>query len=359
MSFSSVRNLGWFGLQSFIGEELIGLHRQLQRRSLTALKNAAISPSLTFRHRKPPVFHEQKLPAKMQSFNVIESSSKLLLGDLQVLNISVEEGTVTVSTYVPYYCYNMSWIGLDYWLYQVNLTGTPFTFSATENRFITIGCDIAGYIGDSDGTRFGSGCISFCYHPVNLTHEGACSGIGCCQTQIPNGVKTLDMSMDSVNNYKYTRYFSPCNYIFLARKDWFDFSSIDLTNLTNVDRKPPTVLDWAVGEETCESMDLSSSSSSSIYPCGPNTNCVNSNNDPGYRCVLNNCEVSDKRESEQIEAVAELAVRCLNRSGIERPTMKEVAEQLLGHMRLQETFQAQEQPEETESLLGHMTNINQ
>ncbi|KAL7171289.1 hypothetical protein ACSBR2_036021 [Camellia fascicularis] len=30
-------------------------------------------------------------------------------------------------------------------------------------------------------------------------------------------------------------------------------------------------------------MDLSSSSS--IYPCGPNTNCVNSNNDPGYRCV--------------------------------------------------------------------------
>ncbi|KAL7171249.1 hypothetical protein ACSBR2_035986 [Camellia fascicularis] len=73
---------------------------------------------------------------------------------------------------------------------------------------------------------------------------------------------------------------------------------------------------------------------------------------------LNNYEVSDVRESEQIEAVTELAVRCLNRSGIERPTMKEVAEQLLGHMRLQETFHAQEQPEETESLLGHMTNIN-
>ncbi|KAL7171250.1 hypothetical protein ACSBR2_035987 [Camellia fascicularis] len=33
--------------------------------------------------------------------------------------------------------------------------------------------------------------------------------------------------------------------------------------------------------------------------------------------VLNNYEVSDVRESKQIEAVAELAVRCLNRSGIE------------------------------------------
>ncbi|KAI7998346.1 Wall-associated receptor kinase 2 [Camellia lanceoleosa] len=212
------------------------------------------------------------------------SSSKLLLGDLQVLNISAEEGTVTVSTYVPYYCYDMDWIGLDYWLYKVDLTGTPFTFSATENRFIAIGCDTVGYIEDSNGTRFGSGCISFCYHPVNLTREDPCSGVGCCQTQIPSGVKTLDMSIDSVYNYSYSSKFSPCNYIFLARKDWFDFSTIDLIRLTNVDRKPPTVLDWAVGEETCESMDLSYASSS-IYPCGPNTNCVNSNNGPGYRCV--------------------------------------------------------------------------
>ncbi|KAI7996328.1 Wall-associated receptor kinase 2 [Camellia lanceoleosa] len=213
------------------------------------------------------------------------SSSKLLLGDLPVLNISVAEGTITVSTYVPYYCHNMSWAGLDYWSYQVNLTGTPFTFSATENRLVAIGCDALGYFRDSDATWFGSGCVSICYQPVNLTREGPCSGIGCCQTQIPNGVKTFNMSIQALLfNYENSRYFGPCNYIFLARKDWFDFSSIDLKSLTNVDRKPPTVLDWVVGEETCESMDLSYASSS-IYPCGPNTNCVNSNNGPGYRCV--------------------------------------------------------------------------
>ncbi|CAL5421505.1 unnamed protein product [Camellia sinensis] len=179
---------------------------------------------------------------------------------------------------------NISRIGLDYWSYQVNLTGTPFTFSATENRVIAIGCDTLGCIADIDGTQFVSGYASICDHPVNLTREGPCSGIGCCQTQIPNGLKSIDMSIDAVYNYTYSRHFSPCNYVFLARKDWFDFSSIDLISLTNVDRKPPTVLDWAVGEETCESMDLSYASSS-IYPCGPNTNCADSNNGPGYRCV--------------------------------------------------------------------------
>ncbi|CAL5350072.1 unnamed protein product [Camellia sinensis] len=68
--------------------------------------------------------------------------------------------------------------------------------------------------------------------------------------------------------------------------------------------------------------------------------------------VLMNCEDVDRSESEQIEAVAELAVRCLNSSSIERPTMKEVAEQLNGLMKLHETFEAQENEEEMESLLG-------
>ncbi|KAL7196633.1 hypothetical protein ACSBR1_036612 [Camellia fascicularis] len=68
--------------------------------------------------------------------------------------------------------------------------------------------------------------------------------------------------------------------------------------------------------------------------------------------VLMNCEDVDRRESEQIEAVAELAVRCLNSSSIERPTMKEVAEQLNGLKKLHETFEAQENDEEMESLLG-------
>ncbi|KAI7998666.1 Wall-associated receptor kinase 5 [Camellia lanceoleosa] len=135
-----------------------------------------------------------------------KSSPKLMLGDFQILNISVEESTVT----------------------------------------------------------------------VNLTQEGSCSGFGCCHTQIPKGVKTLNISISAVNNYIYARNFSPCSYAFLAREGWFEFSTIDLSDLTNVNREAPAILNWVVGEQTCESTDLS---------CGPNTNCVNSDDGPGYRCV--------------------------------------------------------------------------
>ncbi|KAI7998349.1 Wall-associated receptor kinase 5 [Camellia lanceoleosa] len=56
--------------------------------------------------------------------------------------------------------------------------------------------------------------------------------------------------------------------------------------------------------------------------------------------VLMNRKDVDRRESVQIEAVAKLAVRCLNSSSIERPTMKEVAEQLNGLKKLHEIFEA-------------------
>ncbi|CAL5419134.1 unnamed protein product [Camellia sinensis] len=180
-----------------------------------------------------------------------KSSPKLMLGDFQVLNISVEESTITVLTTMAYGCYNVSRDGLNYYDTLMSLTGTPYTFSATQNRFTAIGCDTMAYMEDSDGTSFGTGCISLGYHEVNLTQEGSCSGLGCCQMQIPKGFKILNITTRSVYNYSYARNFNPCSYAFLARE----------------------------GEQTCESTDPSSK------VCGPNTNCVNSDDGPGYRCV--------------------------------------------------------------------------
>ncbi|CAL5421535.1 unnamed protein product [Camellia sinensis] len=206
-----------------------------------------------------------------------KSSPKLMLGDFQILNISVEESTVTVLTSMAYYCYNVSWDGFDYSDTWMSLTG--YTFSATQNRFTAIGWDAEAYMGDSSGTRFGSGYISLCYHQVNLTQEGSCSRFGCYHTQILKGVKTLNISIRDLCNYSSARNFSPCSYAFLAREGWFEFSIIDLSDLTNVDREAPTILNWAVAGQTCESTDPS------FKVCGPNTNCVNSNDGPGYRCV--------------------------------------------------------------------------
>ncbi|GMP83224.1 hypothetical protein CsSME_00037213 [Camellia sinensis var. sinensis] len=76
--------------------------------------------------------------------------------------------------------------------------------------------------------------------------------------------------------------------------------------------------------------------------------------------LINFEEVVEARETEQIEAMAELAVKCLHRYGTERPTMKEVAEQLVGLKKWHEIFHAREgnDDEEREGLLGHSINTN-
>ncbi|XP_038718689.1 wall-associated receptor kinase 2-like [Tripterygium wilfordii] len=62
-------------------------------------------------------------------------------------------------------------------------------------------------------------------------------------------------------------------------------------------------------------------------------------------------EVSDEEEMDEIEVVAELAKRCVHSSGMRRPTMKEVADELSRLRKLSEYMSAQLNSEETEHLL--------
>ncbi|KAF8406764.1 hypothetical protein HHK36_008856 [Tetracentron sinense] len=55
---------------------------------------------------------------------------------------------------------------------------------------------------------------------------------------------------------------------------------------------------------------------------------------------------------EQLQEVAELAKRCLKMNGEERPTMKEVAMELEGLIRLRKNLWIEQSPEETDYLLG-------
>ncbi|KAK9205744.1 hypothetical protein WN943_016014 [Citrus x changshan-huyou] len=65
-----------------------------------------------------------------------------------------------------------------------------------------------------------------------------------------------------------------------------------------------------------------------------------------------NFQVADESEMEEIEVVAELASKCLRIRGTERPTMKEVSEELDRLRRLQENYWARKNNEESEHLLG-------
>ncbi|GKU98214.1 hypothetical protein SLEP1_g11245 [Rubroshorea leprosula] len=71
-----------------------------------------------------------------------------------------------------------------------------------------------------------------------------------------------------------------------------------------------------------------------------------------------NFEPTNDEEMKEVEAVAELVKRCLNGSGLRRPTMKEVAEELTRLKKLSDNFWAQEENEEAECLLGESSSYN-
>ena len=69
-------------------------------------------------------------------------------------------------------------------------------------------------------------------------------------------------------------------------------------------------------------------------------------------------EVGDETEMEEIEIVAELASKCLRSSCLNRPTMRQVSEELDRIKKLHDNLWAQENSEETEHLLGDSSVSN-
>ena len=76
--------------------------------------------------------------------------------------------------------------------------------------------------------------------------NGSCSGIGCCQTSIPEGVIDFTVGLGSFSNHSVVLNFNPCGFGFVVEEKAYNFSSLDLTNLLNIETVP-VVLDY----ETC------------------------------------------------------------------------------------------------------------
>jgi hypothetical protein len=131
----------------------------------------------------------------------------------------------------------------------------------------------------AQGQNYTSGCTSLCDH-VDSVVNGSCSSIGCCQTSIPQGVTDFTMVVTSLNNHSMVHNFNPCGFGFVVEEKAYNFSSLDLQNLQNRETVP-VVLDWAVGNETCQDAQRNQTS----YACkAANSECYNSTNGPGYRC---------------------------------------------------------------------------
>ena len=172
-------------------------------------------------------------------------------------------------------CYNES--GASQRENSPTLTLPTFTVSATKNKFV--GCDTYAYLnGDLNDQPFFIGCLSKCQNIINVVN-GTCYGIGCCEVQIPEGMKNVGFKAYSFE-FNHTKFwdFNPCSFAFIIRAGKFNFSSDYLISL-QYNRTFPMVLNWAIGSETCEIAQNKAN-----YLCGGNTTCSNLKNQFGYHC---------------------------------------------------------------------------
>nr|GMD51055.1 putative wall-associated receptor kinase-like 16 [Ipomoea batatas] len=206
--------------------------------------------------------------------------------NIEISDISVD-GQLTVMKYIARICYSKTGEAVppsDSWL-----TTSNFYVNQTANKFVAVGCDAVATVSGSDRSTKMEGCRASC-DGIGEVKNGTCSGIGCCETAIPNMAKNVYFTVGSIFNYNQTTGVVPCNYAFVVKNGGFDFSSTMLTKEWDV-VEFPMVLDWFISNETCNTA------------CQGNTSCVPVNgtvNGEGYRCGYidecvngqNNCSIN-------------------------------------------------------------------
>ncbi|XP_042477593.1 wall-associated receptor kinase 2-like isoform X1 [Macadamia integrifolia] len=207
------------------------------------------------------------------------NTPKLIIGtNIEVLQIS-SQGQISILSRISYDCYNKSG---QHTHRKPSFTKTEkdtiYTVSDTENKFTALGCDTNSYVKGFNGRNFQSGCSMICSNISDVTN-GSCTGIGCCQTSIPKGFGSFNVTVDSYENHTHVFDFNPCSYAFIVQSSWFNFSVSDLFNFKSIEECVPVVYDWAVDLKSCEE----AVKNQTTYAC-KNSECVTSKNGIGYSC---------------------------------------------------------------------------
>ncbi|KAK4709486.1 hypothetical protein R3W88_030411 [Solanum pinnatisectum] len=199
--------------------------------------------------------------------------------DIEVVDLLDEH--ILVKNKVGSSCYDQAGALINDDSINFSLESTSFSFSDL-NSLMVVGCDELALIFGYEGRNFSSGCISLCEKKEDII-DGYCSGIGCCQTSIPTGLKSFVSQTTSLNNHTNVSSFNPCGYAFLGEPDKFIFKSSDLSNSSfrnKVIEEVPVVIDWVIGNGSC-----TVAKKSVDYACGENSVCVDSKTGHrGYRC---------------------------------------------------------------------------
>lgn len=198
--------------------------------------------------------------------------------NIVITNMSTYESEMEIMMFVANDCYNSSG--------RAERTTTSLTLRdfriSTKNRFVAIGCDTNALISGGRGTKYDdwTGCISYCGSNMSSITNGSCSGVGCCEVAIPQGMSSFEITLNSYNNHTDLLELNPCSYGFVVQEGKFNFSTNNLHDFGSVE-KMPMLLEWAIGDETCEV----ARKNTSAFLCKGNTSeCVEEYGGPGYRC---------------------------------------------------------------------------
>lgn len=211
-------------------------------------------------------------------------------GNIEVLNISLINGTVRELNPVSTYCYDSSSGSMEPSTWSFDASRTPYRFSDVQNKFTVIGCQTLAYITDNTDKSYQSGCVSTCQNVSDLT-DGSCSGMGCCQTDIPKKMGFYNVSFDPASDTSQISRLGlgSCSYAVLMEAEEFSFSTTYITNTTAFNDtnsgRVPVVMDWAIRDDGAPSCELATRNETGTYACrSGNSKCVESPNGPGYLC---------------------------------------------------------------------------
>ncbi|KAL8246318.1 hypothetical protein R6Q59_007534 [Mikania micrantha] len=201
---------------------------------------------------------------------------KLLVGSLEIYNISDAE--LRVFSDISYRCYNKSG-GADEHIGWIDLAGY-YTFS-TKNKFIVIGCDDYAFVTGTNGVDSSSGgCFGLCNKARDVP-DGECSGIRCCQTSIPKGLTSYNITLNSLHQHSDVLSFNECGYGFLVEEESLEFNGVaDLSSDSwdfyhKIRSTMHVVLDWVI--------KLEGKCGNKVNECKGNSSCYDVDGG-GYRC---------------------------------------------------------------------------
>ncbi|KAF3943220.1 hypothetical protein CMV_030198 [Castanea mollissima] len=207
---------------------------------------------------------------------LITCDNNTAIKGVPVTNISIEAHELRVLQFVAQDCHSQR--GSSVRSTEATFWAGMYTISKTKNKFTAIGCDTYAYLtGTQNGEEYSIGCMSLCNSLRNVIN-GSCSGVGCCQVDLPDGLKNISVSLGSYYKYINVSDFNLCGYAFVVEQDQFSFSTAYLKNLPY--QKVPMVLDWAIGNETCEVARRNITT----FSCKGNSACSDLKTRSGYQC---------------------------------------------------------------------------